>query len=153
MSTYTTLEINRKRLETEIKQSINAGIKYKLGAKASPLSKSWESIKAIDCSGFVRKFIHDLCDYDIGDGSYIQRGNISKAGFKPTFYYNCNLNDNRLRIAFMNPVLGKSGHVWLIINGKTLESFGGHGPGRRDWDEGILKRAVDFCFVLTEPVI
>jgi hypothetical protein len=65
---------------------------------------------------------------------------------------NAGLEDGRLRIAFIATKPGHVGHVWLILNGKTIESWGGHGPGRRSWNVKALRERVTSCYVLTNPL-
>ena len=146
-----TIDVDRNKLVDLIKRSQDGHIKYRLGAKCDLLNKP-EEITHIDCSGYVRWLIYQISGVDIRDGSWVQRKWIQSQGFKPTDYDNCALNDDRLRIAFMNAQDGKAGHVWLIANGMTIESYGGKGPGRRAWNHRTLKRGVDFTFVLTEDM-
>ena len=130
-------------------------VEYELGAKAPALSCKPEQINAIDCSGFVRWLIYNATHGQVTmpDGSQNQLAFCRKSDYKSTDYDNTSLLDNRLRIAFMSPAHGQQWprHVWLIINGQTIESYGGHGPGRRTWNNHILK-PVSACFVLTNPL-
>ena len=142
-----TIDFDNDVLIDRIKRTTDGHIKYKLGAKCDILAKP-EEIKRIDCSGYVRWLIYQISGLDIGDGSWNQRVKIDKLGFKRTAYDNCRLIDGHLRIAFINPEDGKAGHVWLVKNGNTIESYGGKGPGRRPWNNRTLKRNVDYCFVL-----
>jgi hypothetical protein len=113
--------------------------------------------KASDCSGFVRWILayavtmkHALI---LPMGSYYQNDWCKSQGFKLSKYSDvAGLNDNRLRIAFIKPDSDHHGHVWLILNGRTMECYGGVGVGRRKWDCGVLFRGVDSCYVLTDPM-
>ena len=95
---------------------------------------------AIDCSGYVRT----LLDYASGgatdhipDGSWMEDQWFALTGFAPTEYANGALSDGHLRVAIHHPS-GRGGdpvgHIWLVANGHTMESYGGHGPGERPWN-------------------
>lgn len=145
-----TLPINKPVLVDFMNQCLDK-VKYHLGAKAKFGSRPMKDFAEIDCSGFVRWLLHMCCGVRIPDGSYNQRVWFQKQGYKTNPYkVVAGLRDNRLRIAFMNPVDGESGHVWLICNGKTIESYGGHGVGRRGWDTTVLIDNVDFCFTISD---
>jgi len=146
------IKVDRNLLIALINKTMDGHCHYELGGKAPSLDADSLSIEGIDCSGYVRWLLHRISGITIPDGSWTQRKWCQDQGFKSVKYGagNAGQKDNILRIAFMDPIPGESGHVWLIINGQTIESFGGHGPGRRDWNEGILMRSVDYCFVLSE---
>ena len=143
-----TITVDRGLLVDLIKKTTDGHIKYKLGAKCKIDADSSE-IKAIDCSGFVRWLIYRISGFDIDDGSWIQRRYLDTMGFTYCNYADCAKLDDKLRIAFINPEDGKAGHVWLVVNGMTIESYGHNGPGRRPWNTRTLKSKVDYCFVLT----
>ncbi len=137
-------------------------VEYELGAKAKAGAKPGSFTK-IDCSGFVRWFLPQICTehIDVPDGSQAQRAWCEREGFKPTDYYaNARWCDGRLRIAFLSPQPGRAWprHVWLIYGkpgerrAMTMESYGGHGVGRRWWNNQAFK-AVSACFVLSEPLV
>jgi hypothetical protein len=108
-----------------------------------------------DCSNFVRCLIAyataGLADGSIviPDGSVNQHDFFVNNNFKPTEYENCALIDEHLRIAFLSPsdTAERVGHVWLARNAKTLECYGGHGPGARTWNTPILMHC-HACFVV-----
>jgi cell wall-associated NlpC family hydrolase len=127
---------------------------YKLGAKAPTLGCDSHDIKRIDCSGFVRYIIYRITSgmVKLPDGSWRQHEWCSDQGFKLVRYNEVAfLHDGRLRIAFKNAD-GGVGHTWLILNGETIEAYGGQGVGRRPWDTLKLKKLVDACYVLTDVV-
>lgn len=149
-----TIPIDRQRLIKRMMAAF-ACVKYELGAKPRLGSLPGAGFTTADCSGFLRWLINAASYGKVKippGGSVIQRDWCIKQGFKRTSYDNCALEDSRLRIAFINPGGGKIGHVWLVINGQTIESYGSHGAGRRPWDTSVLKKNVDYCFVLTEPL-
>lgn len=124
-------------------------IKYGFGSKAA-LTVAPESIKAIDCSGFVRYLLFHASSERIKmpDGSWIQNDWCKKQKFAEVDYEDASCQDNLLRIAFLPPAKGHAGHVWLIHGGKTMESHGGVGPSRRSWNTPVLYKGVTDCYEL-----
>jgi hypothetical protein len=147
--------IDKARLEDLLAKTGNKK-RYKLGGKIRPLDVPPETWSEVDCSGFVRWLLFQITHgMTIPDGSFNQNhGWAAVKSFKPTAYNkdSVGLKDGRLRIAFMEPTRSGHGHVWLIWNGKTIESWGGHGPGRRNWNVKPLVSRVSACFVLTNPL-
>ena len=138
------------------------GVAYGLGSKApesqppQPQFSVKPNFRRIDCSGFVRwaLWVATKGAVLLPDGSYVQNDWCAARGFKHgdyKTYGNTALHDGHLRLCFHKPG-GRGGdsigHVWLVLNGKTLESFGGHGPGARDWDHPWFKDSVDDVYVL-----
>jgi cell wall-associated NlpC family hydrolase len=110
------------------------GFTYQLGAKIDP-SKLPVTAKSVDCSGFVRFAIWQCSGIYIPDGSVNQHDWVKLNKFKVSDQASALLNDGVLRIAFLSPVDGGgTGHVVLILNGKTMESHGGKGVDSRAWD-------------------
>jgi hypothetical protein len=155
-----TIDVNKDLLVKAMKQcfrfdtKFTSTVKYLFGAKPKLGSIPGIAFNRADCSGFVRWLIDSATEHKniMPDGSWNQWQWCKQQGFKETSYLNCGLKDNRLRIAFMRAKDGEAGHVWLIVNGLTIESYGGHGTGRRKWNTSILLREVDACYVLTEPL-
>ena len=152
------LPIDGEQLESLFAQ-IKDKVGYKLGAKARAGAKVG-TFDQIDCSGFIRWFLPLLCDehIDVPDGSQNQRAWCERQGFKATDYCaNARWCDGRLRIAFLSQKPGKAWprHVWLVYGkpgeerAMTMESYGGHGVGRRWWNNQAFKK-VAACFVLTD---
>lgn len=128
---------------------------YSLGGKPPSLSAHANQLEGIDCSGYVRWLLYRATDgrVQMPDGSWFQEQWCQGGGFKKTSYLlHGKLRDNRLRIAFIRASGKKVGHVWLIHNGRTIESYGGKGPGSRWWLTPALLRGVTSCYVLTEPL-
>jgi cell wall-associated NlpC family hydrolase len=127
-------------------------IKYLLGAKPRMGAIPGAGFSKADCSGFVRWLIHGATHSEVTmpDGSWHQQQWAIKKRFRKVPYDHCGLHDSRLRIAFIRAKRGKVGHVWLTINGMTIESCGGRGATRRPWDTPALLHNVDSCYVLTE---
>ena len=151
---YKTIKVDREVLVKWIKATINKG-HYHLGKKlAMGMQLSDWHNPEVDCSGLVRLFLNRIT-FDhliIPDGSWHQNKWAMGYPLRPCDYSDCAKLDDRLRIAFMAPGRGKHGHVWLCVNGHTIESYGGHGPGRRAWNVKPLLSRVSTCYLLTEPM-
>jgi hypothetical protein len=147
------IQLDREELVAFIKATVDK-MEYDLGSKLA-LNTELDDLsgKSIDCSGYARLLVYHCTDGEtiMPDGSFNQNEWCKTQGFKRTEYKNASLSDDRLRIAFIRPP-SHNRHVWLIINGMTIESFGGHGPGRRVWNSNVLKSNVDDCYVLTDPL-
>lgn len=66
------------------------------------------------------------------DGSVRQHDWCERVGLKPSTPAALLLPDGWVRIAFIVPTPDRPvGHVFLCRRGRTYESWGGHGPGRR----------------------
>ena len=149
---YKTIEIQRPALVHLIKCSVGRA-RYRLGAKPKMEAiPGTPGFLVADCSGYVRWLLYNLGVRDVPDGSWNQERWCITKKFKPTDYSNAGLRDDRLRIAFINAAAGKAGHIWLVINGQTIESCGGVGTTRRPWDTPVLKSKVAACYVLTDPL-
>ncbi len=135
------------------------GIPYGFGHKAKSLTMLPEKINSIDCSGEVRYLLAQGSKQNliIPDGSVTQR-EWCEPRLREVDYNDLPMADeSRLFIAFITPFIngcGRVGHVWLA--GKfdsdwapdTLESYGGHGVGSRNWNARTLMRMVHKCFEL-----
>lgn len=136
---YTNMPIDASELWTYLKACQAHGVKYGFGAKCpeSKIGLLPIPFKEIDCSGFVRTALAYASGnkVKIVDGSFNQGDWLKAHGYKLTDPDNCALKDNHIRICVHHPdVLDETGHVWIVINGKTLESYSGNGPGSRDWN-------------------
>lgn len=149
---YSVIPIDRARLIERMNAAFIC-VGYELGAKPRPGSLPGTDFKLSDCSGIVRWLLYAASygKIKMPMGSWGQRKWCQEQGFKPCPYSNCALLDSRLRIAFKDPD-DKHGHVWLCINGQTIECYYGHGAGRRPWNTKVLKNNGDFCFVLTDEL-
>jgi cell wall-associated NlpC family hydrolase len=129
-------------------------VKYRLGAKPRMGAVPGKDFTSADCSGFVRWLVNAATSGQttLPDGSVCQHDWCKAQGFQAVPYSDAAKSDSVLRVAFMAPAGKDPGHVWLIINGRTVESYGGHGPGRRAWDTPVLKRRASACFVLTDMI-
>jgi len=132
-------------------------VKYHLGAKPTIGGVPGYDFTKSDCSGFVRWILAYSVSVSkslvLPMGSFHQHEWCKSGGFKSVIYKDvAKLNDSRLRIAFIAPDEGHHGHVWLILNGRTMECYFDYGVGRRKWDCDILLHGVDACYVLTDPL-
>ncbi|MEN6581695.1 MAG: hypothetical protein ABFD54_04540 [Armatimonadota bacterium] len=146
-----TIPIDRATLIKRMNAAFTC-VEYDLNAKPRLGSLPGTSFTTSDCSGFVRWILYAASGGKIKlkTGSWYQQQWCREQGFKEVKYSDvAGLHDSRLRIAFINGANG-AGHVWLIINGQTIECYGGHGAGRRPWNTSVLLRKVDACFVLTD---
>lgn len=150
-----TIRIDRLRLIERMSQSF-IYVDYKMGSKPPLGGIPGINFTTADCSGYLRWLIW-AASYGktkLPLGSWHQRVWCQKQGFKPVVYKDvAMLEDSRLRVAFTNPRSSHAGHTWLVINAQSIESYGGHGAGRRDWDTPVLLNNADWAFVLTQVLI
>src|ERR1051325_8593128 len=112
-----TISINTQKLSELLAQTMDGHIVYGFGSKAA-LSALPATITKIDCSGYVRYLIYNITNGTVTmpDGSWIQHEWCDKQKFHKTPYSTAAERDGWLRIAFLPPVGGHAGHVWLILN-------------------------------------
>lgn len=134
-------------------------VRYFLGAKADAGGRALDAwpirYSHIDCSGWVRAALAFATQgaLVIPDGSVNQREWCEGHGLKRSNYAALLRRDNVIRIAFIRATAAEHiGHVYLCYNGRTLESYGGHGPGSRSVLVHVLKALTSDVFVLTAPV-
>ena len=151
-----TVKVDKDKL-LELTADALGKVAYRLGAKPNlRLMPGDKGFKVSDCSGWVRWLLARVTDppVTIGLGSWYQQEWAKAQGFKRTGYAaNAGWADNRLRLAFIDAQGSKVGHVWLLLNGHTIECAGGKGVCRRPWDTKTLKDKVDACYVLTDPML
>ena len=148
---FPVLEMDRIRLMNRV-EAASGVVKYKLDAKPAMGAIPGADFTVSDCSGFVRWLIDGATAGMVTppDGSWNQHDWCIQQKFKSDEYLQvAGLGDNRLRIAFINPAGGEPGHVWLILNGQTIECCGGRGVCRRPWNTAVLRLDVAACYVLT----
>ncbi len=127
------------------------GVGYELGAKADDLEAVPPDYTAIDCSGWVRAAVAVATEGRtiLPDGSVVQNDWCAAHGLKRSTWAACRLQDGLTRIAFIRPNrVRKVGHVYLSRLGRTLESWGGHGPGSRSATTHILSAETTDVYVL-----
>ncbi len=127
------------------------GVGYELGAKAGDLEAVPPDYTAIDCSGWVRAAVAVATEGRtiLPDGSVVQNEWCAAQGLKRSTWSACRLQDGLTRIAFIRPNRFRTvGHVYLTRLGRTLESWGGHGPGSRAVTTHILSAETTDVYVL-----
>ena len=145
--------IDFAKLESDF-GAMNGRVRYLLGSKAGLFAQP-AAIKTIDCSGLTRYLLYRCTGVLWPDGSTNQLDFARKHLRELDRYSDVEYakDDDRLFIAFKVPNAlqralnrrdgrARGRHVWLVHRGRTLESYGGHGVGRRHWK--ALK--ADFCF-------
>ena len=143
--------LDPERLRQYLAVCMARGIGYKLGAKADDLAAATPDYEKIDCSGWVRAAIAAATGGKtiLPDGSVNQNDWCAAQGLKRSAYAACRLQDGLTRIAFIRPTPAHEiGHVYLARNGRTLESWGGHGPGSRLVSTHVLSAETTDAYVL-----
>lgn len=163
---YQTLLLPARSLIALTHECQARGVGYALGAKApEPVFKGQRltappPFTAIDCSGFFRFALYACAGrVVVPDGSSNQNDWLRTGSFKhhevtgdPQGYAAANPSDGRLRVCVCRREDGHAyGHIWFTWNGRTYESYGGHGPGSRAVVNGILEHLCDDVYVLTGP--
>lgn len=151
---FRVMPLDTAKLEGGLHQCEAVPVHYGMGDKAPEPFSFPPNFHAIDCSGFARWVIFHATGGDVlmPDGSYVQSDWCEQHGFKKTDYANAANHDGHVRIAFHHPG-GRggdgTGHVWIILNGMSLESYGGHGPGSRSYSHQWFLDHVDACYVVS----
>ena len=143
--------ISRSLLNEYLLACQQAHIPYLMGGKEHHLGTFPPTYPGIDCSGFARAsvFYASQGEVVLPDGSVNELDWCTHLPFARASYEDCARPDNVLRIAFHRPTKDEPiGHVWLVLNRYTLESYGAKGPGSRSYDVPILGRVVSDVFVL-----
>ncbi len=145
-----TLYVDGEILVDRCTKLMDGHVKYSLGAKVS-VDANPSTITKVDCSGFTRYIFYQACMTKVSGGSWMQNDWLRAQGFATVTYDDVAPNrDNMLRVGyFSKPADLAAGHIWFILNGKTIESYGGstkHGPGRRPWDTPVLRSRVSVCY-------
>jgi hypothetical protein len=147
--------LNLSRLYAYLDRCVSLGIGYGLGATAHNLTALPPDYSEIDCSGWVRAAVAVASGGRtiLPDGSVNQHDWCDKSGLKVSSRAALLLPDNYTRICFIVPTPEHEiGHVFLCRNLKTLESWGGHGPGSRSVlshiSLGILQGVTSAVYIL-----
>ena len=152
---WPTAPVNLRRLYAYRDRCVAARIGYKLGGKARDPASFIPDFRAIDCSGWVRAAVAVSTSGRLlmPDGSMNQHDWADYHKLKVSNRAALLLPDGLLRLAFLVPSeTHPIGHVFLCRNSRTLESWGGHGPGSRSVlsviSEGILQQCASAVYVL-----
>jgi hypothetical protein len=140
--------IDQSRLSAVCASLFDGHVAYCYGAKAS-LTADPATIQQIDCSGFVRYLTYQATNGQIvlPDGSWNQHRWCKSRKLSKVAYSTAAKRDGWLRIAFIESTASHAGHVWLVLNGMTLESDGSKGPDQRPWNYSILRKEVGACYL------
>lgn len=122
---------------------------YDFGGKFKDITDFTPAEKGVDCSGFIRWFLYHASNGAVlfPDGS-VNQNEWCKHLKLPRFTYGiAALNRTGAAfICFKPPTKGKAGHVWIIRNGRTIESYGGKGIGSRSALTHILLLRCRDCY-------
>jgi hypothetical protein len=146
------LRIDRAELVRAMNSCIRAKVRYRLGAKARPVEEPGVDFNVLDCSGFLDWLINRATHgvVDLPAGSWFENKWFAEHGFAKVPYLDCAKVDDRLRLGCFPARDGIPGHIWLVINGLTIECCGGKGVCRRPWDTSVLFKKVFSCYLLTD---
>ena len=128
-------------------------VSYVLGSKAPHFDTDAAKIKTIDCSGFVQYVLYNASNKTaiLKSGSYYQNQWCLDHKLDKVAYSTAAESDGWLRLGyFAASKTQSSGHIWLILGGKTLESHGGKGPDRREWNTNVLTKNVTACYKVAQ---
>jgi hypothetical protein len=144
--------IHLYNLRNRFAESLRWHVKYDFGAKFSDVKKNPPGGAYVDCSGYSRWLLYHGSDGGLmlPDGSWNQLEAIEEKGFSQRVYRNV-LKDRTgaVYIAFFKPTRFKPGHVWLLQDGLTMESYGGHGIGSRKGLPLALMLRPIYCYRLS----
>lgn len=137
---YPVMRLDRAKLDAYIDACIAQGVVYGLGDKDPKLGSFPPDFRQIDCSGFMRALIYYATSnqVEMPDGSYNQLAWLHAQNFKISDYASTGAQDNVARICVYE-AKGRTGHIWLVLNGSTYESHGSSGPSHRNWNCDTLK--------------
>jgi len=143
--------LDPERLRRYLASCEAKGIGYQLGAKANDLLAIPPDYAEIDCSGWVRAAVAVATDGHLilPDGSVHQNDWCEGHDLKRSTFAACHLRDGLTRICFVRPSAQHwIGHVYLVHQSRTLESWSGHGPGSRSILSHILSAEMTEVYVL-----
>ena len=113
-------------------------------------SEDAANVTALDCSGYTKFILYKASEGKIKlpGGSWNQNDWCKKQGLKTEVYKKAaGKSDNILRLGYFKKTAKMNyGHIWLVLNGQTLESHGSRGVNRRRWNTGILLNHATHCY-------
>ncbi len=158
---YVAAEIDWERFKKFKGECYAAHVPYLWNGKDRHCGSGTVDFPGLDCSGFARTLLmfagggpEEGAFRHLPDGSYTQGEWFRRQGFKQTTPGASALHDGRLRVNVHHADdKDETGHIWLAVNGHTVESFGGHGPGERAWNYRLhsghtLDQLASLSFVL-----
>jgi len=133
---FSSVHVNLEKFADFCSRAYANHVAYGFGSKDPHPGSGKIDFTEIDCSGWVRTLLMYACEGTMNgmpDGSYTQGEWLASKGFKPTTRDTGLLSDDHIRCFVHHPDgLDETGHIWLTMNGHTVESFGSHGPGQRN---------------------
>lgn len=123
-------------------------VKYKWDSKPSLGLESWQ-VKTADCSGYIRYLLYRASNRQLvtPEGS-VEIHELFSGLLTPCEFVATKNIDGIVRVSFIPETKDHAGHIWLTLNGHTIECYGGHGAGSRQWNTPILKNEVIATFIL-----
>jgi cell wall-associated NlpC family hydrolase len=138
-------------LENRFRISQLWGVKYRFGAKFESISEPHPMGHCVDCSGYTRWLVLHGSNGELllPDGSVNQHAFVLQKGFPIREYSKALLNrSDAVYICFFRPAARLASHVWLLHNGRTMESRWGKGISSRGGSIlGFMGRKV-YCYRL-----
>jgi hypothetical protein len=130
-------------------RSLKLKSKYRLGAKFRSVLDRFPQGQPVDCSGFFRWVLIQASggNLRVPDGSWMQREWCDDMKFlKVPYSQAIRAGGNEVYAAFIKPVGPIAGHVWIVRNGVTWESFSGKGIGNRKATHTTLRLRCYACY-------
>lgn len=131
-------------------------VRYEMGAKPPSVLKVPIGTMKCDCSGYARWLLYHATHGALllPDGSWNEYAALLADGFKPSAAANTVLHDGHVRVCVhIADERDETGHIWIVLNGRTYECYGGHGVGSRNWNALLsssyrLDQLATHCYVL-----
>jgi hypothetical protein len=139
-------------LENRFRLSTLWGVRYRFGAKFDSIEDEHPIGRSVDCSGYIRWLVYHGSNkaLKLPDGSYVQHTFIQQQGFPIREYRAALLNETgAVYICFLRPAGRLAGHVWLLRNGRTMESHYGKGINSRSGTVLSLMGRKVYCYRLS----
>jgi len=146
--------IDSNRLETLLTSLMDGHVTYELGDKVwAPLTTEPERVRSLDCSGFVKYIVQRsmLTHQSLPAGSHRQETWCRDRCMACDYATEAGNRDGSVLIAFRDRTPSLIRHVWLVINGRTVECTtrgGRNGPTSFNWTERSAQ--ANACFWLGE---
>ena len=146
MTTTAIPPLSKSRIRTLHRAGMEQGIPYVWGDKPA-LNLVIPDIPGSDCSGWVRYLVYHVSQGVclLPEGSFEQHAHL-KTFLRPYPYGGATQIKGNLFLAFIEPAKQHAGHVWFVLDGVTLECYGGHGVGSRDALAHPLPQEVAACY-------
>lgn len=146
------LDFGVSDMKTVLPSLMDGHVHYVLGAKVWHVKTTEPSkITALDCSGFVKYLVYRTASPKINmpAGSWHQEKWCKKYLRKVDYAKEAPKKDGKVRIAFRDKTPSEIRHVWLVVNGWTIECTtkgGKDGPASLPWS--VRRKETKACFLL-----